>query len=157
MRPQSILKLTISIALPLVVGAIAGSFTSEAIPNWYATLNRPSFNPPNWLFAPVWTCLYILMGVSLYMIWILPPGKERNKGLLAFGIQLALNFTWTFLFFYFKTMGIALVEIIVLWGCIMIMIVLFYRMKPWAGYINIPYILWVSFATILNAAYYSLN
>jgi translocator protein len=146
MRPQSILKLVISIALPLVVGAIAGSFTSEAIPNWYATLNRPSFNPPNWLFAPVWTCLYIL-----------PPSKGRNKGLLAFGIQLALNFTWSFLFFYFKTMGIALVEIIVLWGCILIMIVLFYRMKPWAGYINIPYIMWVSFATILNAAYYSLN
>jgi translocator protein len=157
MNSRSIVKLIISIALPLAVGAIAGSFTSEAIPNWYSTLNRPSFNPPNWLFAPVWTCLYILMGISLYLIWILPPGKDRDKSLVVFAIQLLLNFAWSFLFFYFKSMGTALAEIIVLWGSILTMIVLFYRLKPWAGYVNIPYILWVSFATILNAAYYALN
>lgn len=157
MKIRSVVKMIISLAIPLVVGAIAGSFTAEAIPDWYATLNRPSFNPPNWLFAPVWTTLYILMGISLYMIWMLPEGKDRNRALFIFVVQLALNFIWSFLFFYYKTIGIALVEIVALWCSILLMIILFYRLKPAAGYINIPYLLWVSFAAVLNAAYYTLN
>jgi translocator protein len=154
---NSIAKLIVSLALPLTIGAIAGIFTAKAIPNWYSTLNQPSFNPPNWLFGPVWTTLYILLGISLYIVWTLPPGKERNMGLIAFGIQLALNFGWSFLFFYFKNPGLALIEIITLWISIVFMLILFYKLKPIATYINIPYLLWVSFATILNAAYFKLN
>ncbi len=157
MNTISISKLIASLALPLAVGAIAGLFTAKSIPNWYATLNQPSFNPPNWLFGPVWTTLYILMGISLYMIWTLEPGKERNLALVAFGVQLVLNFAWSFFFFYFKTLGFALIEIVALWTSIIFMIVLFYKLKPMAAYMNIPYLLWVSFATILNAAYYKLN
>lgn len=157
MSTSSILKLIVSLALPLAVGAISGLFTSNAISEWYTTLNRPSFNPPNWLFGPVWTTLYILMGISLYMVWTLEPGKERNMALVAFGVQLVLNFGWSFFFFYFKTIGFALIEIVALWSSIVLMLVLFYRIKPMAAYINIPYLLWVSFATILNAAYYKLN
>ena len=157
MNITSITKLIVSLALPLTVGAIAGAFTAKAIPNWYSTLQQPSFNPPNWVFGPVWTTLYILMGVSLYMIWTLAPGKERNMALLAFGIQLLLNFGWSFFFFYFKTLGFALVEIVALWISIVFMLILFYKIKPLSAYINIPYLLWVSFATVLNAAYYKLN
>ena len=157
MNTTSVKKLITSLTLPLAVGSIAGIFTTRAIPNWYATLNQPSFNPPNWLFGPVWTTLYILMGISLYMVWALPTGKERNIALLAFGVQLVLNFAWSFFFFYFKTIGFALIEVLVLWMSIVGMIVLFNKVKPIAAYMNIPYLLWVSFATILNAAYFNLN
>ncbi len=157
MNANTILKLIVSIALPLAVGGIAGFYTSQAIPTWYTTLNRPSFNPPNWLFGPVWTTLYLLMGISLYMIWSLPSGRERNIGLLAFGIQLVLNFGWSFIFFYYRTIGLALIEIVLLWVSIVVMIILFYKLKPLTAYLNIPYLLWVSFATALNAAYYHLN
>ena len=157
MHTKSISKLIISLALPLAVGAIAGFFTAKAIPDWYATLNQPSFNPPNWLFGPVWTALYVLMGISFFMIWTLAPGKERNAALAVFGIQLLLNFGWSFFFFYFNTIGVALAEIIMLWISIVVMLVLFHKQKPMAAYLNFPYLGWVSFATILNAAYYILN
>jgi translocator protein len=152
-----IVKLVVALLLPLAVGAIAGRFTAAAIPGWYASLNRPAFSPPNWVFAPVWTALYLLMGISLYLIWQLPPSKARNRALLVFGLQLLLNFAWSFLFFYFKQMGLALVNIVLLWLCIVAMIVLFRRLKPWAAWLNIPYLLWVTFATVLNAAYCYLN
>ena len=154
---NSVLKLIISLALPLAVGAVAGIFTARAIPTWYTTLNQPSFNPPNRLFGPVWTLLYLLMGISLYWIWSMAPGKERNLALLAFGAQLLLNFGWSFLFFYYKTLGLALVETAIMWVSIVVMLVFFYRVKPIAAYFNIPYLLWVSFATLLNAAYFRLN
>lgn len=157
MNMSSVAKFIISLLLPLGIGAISGLFTARAIPTWYASLNQPSFNPPNWLFGPVWTTLYILMGISLYMIWSLEPGKERNLALVSFGVQLVLNFGWSFFFFYFKTIGFAMIEIIALWSSIVFMLLLFYKMKPMAAYLNIPYLLWVSFATILNAAYFKLN
>jgi len=150
-------KLAVSLALPLAVGAVAGLFTAKAVPEWYATLNRPSFNPPNWLFGPVWTALYILLGISLFLIWRLDSGKERKLAILAFLFQLVLNFGWSFLFFYFKMIGFALVEIVTLWFAIVSMLYLFYKIKPMAAYINIPYFLWVTFAGILNSSYYFLN
>jgi tryptophan-rich sensory protein len=139
------------------VGAVAGIFTAEAIPVWYASLNQPSFNPPNWLFGPVWTTLYIVMGVSFYLIWKMDTSQNRNRAIGVFLFQLILNFFWSFLFFYFKNLGLALVEIILLWLSIATMIFTFYKVKPIAAYINIPYLLWVSFATALNAAYFYLN
>jgi tryptophan-rich sensory protein len=157
MNRLQFLKLIVSILLPLSLGSIAGIFTVQSVPEWYATLNRPSFNPPNWIFGPVWTALYILMGISLFLIWKQDVSKERNLAILAFLFQLLLNFGWSFIFFYFNMIGFALIEIILLWISIAIMLVLFYKIKPMASYINLPYLLWVTFATILNASYYFLN
>jgi tryptophan-rich sensory protein len=157
MKISHTIKLIISILLPLSVGAIAGMFTSQAVPAWYATLNRPSFNPPNWVFGPVWTTLYILLGISFFLIWKEEASKERDLAIKVFSIQMLLNFAWSFLFFYFNLIGAALIEIILLWISIASMIYLFFKIKPVAAYMNIPYLLWVSFATILNAEYYFLN
>lgn len=157
MDKSQILKLLVSIILPLGLGAIAGMFTAQSVPEWYASLNRPSFNPPNWIFGPVWTTLYLLMGVSLFLIWKEDASKERNVAIVVFLVQLLLNFGWSFIFFYFNRIGLALVEIILLWINIVLMLVLFYRIRPLAAYLNIPYLLWVSFASVLNAAYYFLN
>jgi len=151
------LKFLISVLLPLGLGAIAGMFTSQAVPEWYATLNRPSFNPPNWIFGPVWTALYILMGISFFLIWKQDVSKERNRAILVYLLQLLLNFAWSLIFFYFNLIGLAFVEIILLWISIVMMLVVFYKIKPIASYINIPYFLWVTFATVLNASYYFLN
>lgn len=157
MNKSQILKLLASLALPLILGAIAGLFTADAVPEWFKGLNRPSFSPPNWLFGPVWTILYILMGVSLFLIWKQGVSKERNIALFVFLLQLLLNFAWSFIFFYYNMIGLALIEIILLWIIILVMLVLFYKIKPMAAYLNIPYLLWVSFATILTAAYFILN
>lgn len=157
MTKSNIIKLILSLILPLSIGAFAGMFTSEAIPGWYATLNRPSFNPPNWLFGPVWTTLYILMGISFYLIWKQEKSKERNFAMLAFLIQLALNFAWSFIFFYFNKIGFAFAEIVLLWLSIVLMMIRFYKIKPITAYINIPYLLWVSFASMLNLSYSLLN
>jgi len=100
MNKSQIFKLIVSLTLPLGLGAIAGMFTSKAVPVWYATLNRPSFNPPGWVFGPVWTTLYILLGISLFLIWKLSASKERNLAIFIFLVQQALNFGWSFIVFY---------------------------------------------------------
>ncbi|KAF0202940.1 MAG: tryptophan-rich sensory [Bacteroidetes bacterium] len=157
MKTTHIWKLIFSILLPLLIGAIAGMFTAQAVPDWYNQLNQPSFNPPGWIFGPVWTILYIVMGFSLFLIWKLEAGKQRNQAIAIFFVQLLLNFGWSFFFFYFQMIGVALVEIIVLWLTIVLMLTRFYKLKPLAAYLNIPYLLWVTFATVLNAAYFFLN
>ena len=115
MNAAQLIKLIASLILTLGVGGIAGIFTASAVSGWYASLNRPSFSPPNWLFGPVWTMLYILMGISLFLIWNLEPSKERNLALIIFMVQLLFNFCWSFIFFHFKMIGPALVDIVVLW------------------------------------------
>lgn len=157
MKRSDITKLIISILIPLVLGAIAGRFTAQAVPDWYASLNKPSFSPPNWIFGPVWTILYILLGISLYLIWKQIPSKERNNAILIFSIQLFLNFIWSFVFFYFNQIGLALIVIICLWLSIVLMLIRFFKIKPLAAYLNIPYLLWVTFASVLNTGYYILN
>lgn len=151
-------KLVISLVLPLAVGFIGSIFTTYSIDDgWYASLKQPSFNPPASVFGPVWTILYILMGISLYMVWKEVPGRKRENALGVFALQLLLNFLWSLFFFYFKDIEIAMLDIIALWISIVIMVWMFYRVKPLAGWLNIPYLLWVSFATALNIAYYVLN
>ncbi|WP_304231998.1 TspO/MBR family protein [Jiulongibacter sediminis] len=145
------------LAIPLTIGGVSGFATVTGIDSWYSSINKPSFNPPNWIFAPVWTTLYALMGVSLFLIWQSPASQLRTNALIIFGIQLFLNFCWSFLFFYFESPGLALIEIVFLWGSILMMIFYFIKVKPIAGYLQIPYILWVSFASILNAAIWHLN
>ena len=157
MKRSDITKLIISILFPLALGAIAGRFTAQAVPDWFASLNRPSFSPPNWIFGPVWTILYILLGISLYLIWKQIPSKERNNALLIFSLQMFLNFIWSFVFFYFNQIGLALIVIVGLWISIVFMLISFYKLKPSAAYLNLPYLLWVTFASVLNAGYFILN
>jgi tryptophan-rich sensory protein len=157
MNKSNIIKLAISLVIPLAVGSISGIVTAQSVSTWYASLNRPSFAPPNWLFGPVWTSLYILLGISFFIIWKQNSSKERNRAIAVFLLQMFLNFGWTFCFFYFKIIGLALVEIIFLWITIVTMLFLFYKIKPVAAYLNFPYLFWVSFATVLTADYYFLN
>jgi benzodiazapine receptor len=156
-KKVSIKKLIISLGLPLLMGALSGFFASQTIPMWYEKLHQPSFRPPNWLFAPVWIVLYLLMGISLYLIWRLRVSRERNMALVAFVVQLLLNFGWSFLFFSSNMIGLAFVEILALWASIILMLLIFYKIKPVASYLNIPYFFWVTFAAVLNALYFTLN
>lgn len=157
MKIKNTFKLIVSLALPLSLGVIAGLYTAEAVPEWYTSLNKPSFNPPSFVFGPVWTILYLLLGFSFYLIWSKPKSKIRTVSMEIYFVQLLLNFAWSFLFFYFHTIGLALVDIIFLMVSIVIMLILFFKINPLASYLNIPYLLWVIFATALNAAYLNLN
>ncbi len=152
------LKIIISIVICLAVGFSSGLVTADAIPNWYADLNKPFFNPPNWLFAPAWTVLYILMGIAAGMIW--------NKGLdqkiirtamIIFVIQLVLNGLWTLIFFGMKNPPLAFAEIVLLWGMILLCIIRFGKINKTAAWLMIPYILWVTFAAALNFSIWQLN
>ena len=147
----------ICILIPLAIGGISGFATASSINDWYVSLNKPSFNPPNYLFAPVWTCLYLLMGISLFLIWKSPTGQDRNNALIVFAIQISLNFIWSFIFFKFRLSGLAFLEILFLWSSILLMIIIFSRISKPAAYLQIPYLFWVSFASILNAAIWRLN
>ncbi len=154
--PKSI-KLIIAILLPMVIGGFSGFLTANSINDWYTTLQQPSFNPPNWVFGPVWTTLYLIMGISLYRIWILPVSEERNFAIVVFFGQMILNFFWSLIFFRWHLIGTALAEIILMWVMIATMIHLFKKLDKVAGIMNVPYLLWVTFASVLNAAYFVLN
>lgn len=141
-----------------LVGILGTPFTISAIPTWYATLNKPFFSPPNWIFAPVWTLLYLLMGVSLYLIWTHRGKKKQTReAIMYFLAQLACNFLWTPVFFGLKSPFLALIVIIIMWILIVFTIKRFYALSKTAGYLLIPYLSWVSFATMLNAAILLLN
>jgi tryptophan-rich sensory protein len=155
---KNILRFIAALALPLTVGAVAGVFTSSAVKGWYSTVNKPSFNPPNWVFAPVWTCLYILMGIAFYIIWQKQAGTSfKNKAISFYVLQLVFNFTWSLVFFYFHQPGWALVNIAVLWLLIAGTIYFFLKISKPAGWLLVPYLLWVSFASVLNYAIWHLN
>ena len=152
------LKIVIAVGICLAVGSASGLATASSINDWYVTLNKPSFNPPNWIFAPVWTLLYIMMGVAAALVW--EEGWEKpavKNGLIFFGIQLLLNSLWTVLFFGLKQANIAFAEILILWVVLLLTILKFLKIRKVAGYLLIPYILWVSFATVLNGAIWQLN
>lgn len=149
--------LLLCLLIPLIVGFLSGIATAESITTWYAGLNKPFFNPPNFLFGPVWTLLYILMGVSLFLVLRVGPHPLRSKAIVIFSVQLVLNALWSFIFFAFHAPGWALLEIGVLWTCILYMIFMFGRISRVAGLLQIPYLLWVTFATLLNAAIFYLN
>ena len=157
MDKAKLLKLLGSLILPIGLGSIAGIITAKEISAWYAALNKPSFNPPGYLFGPVWSALYILMGVSMFLIWNTPKTKLRQKALTVFGVQLFFNFWWSILFFSFHTILLSLVDILLLWFLIIYMITLFKKIKPVAAYLQIPYLLWLTFATVLNICIWYLN
>jgi tryptophan-rich sensory protein len=153
---MKVLKLIASIIISFAAGAIGAIFTASAIPTWYATLIKPSFNPPSWLFAPAWSILYILMGIAFYLVW--QTSKENKKiAYIAFFTQLVLNALWSIIFFGFHNLSLAFGEIVILWFAILWTFISFYKISRPASYLLIPYILWVIFAAILNFAILRLN
>ncbi|MEM5812410.1 MAG: TspO/MBR family protein [Candidatus Aenigmatarchaeota archaeon] len=150
-------KLIISVLIPLSVGFLGSFFTSSSVESWYLTLNKPEFNPPNWLFAPVWTFLFILMGVSFYLVWKIDFGGKRNSLIGIYSFQLSLNLLWSLLFFGIRNPFFALVEIIFLWFAIMMNVLVFYKASKNSGLLLIPYLMWVSFASVLNYFVVILN
>lgn len=158
MKINSFFKLIISISVTEIAGIIGSIFTISSIPTWYATLEKPVLNPPNWIFGPVWTILYALMGIALFLIW--KKGLDRKgvkKSLYVFGIHLVLNTLWSIVFFGLQSPGLALLNIILLLGSIVLTMVLFYKISKAAMWLLVPYIIWVSFATYLNFSIWILN
>ncbi len=158
MTPRNFFKLIACIVLCEVAGLIGTIFTSDVIPTWYAGLVKPPLNPPSWIFGPVWTMLYILMGVSLYSIWQKGIQKlQVVKAVSVFVLQLALNTAWSIVFFGMKDIFLALITIVLLWVSIVVTMRLFAKISKFALYLLIPYIAWVSFAAYLNTAIWFLN
>lgn len=181
MKYNNWLKLLLSIIVCEFAGVIGAFFTTPAIGSWYKNLNKPSFNPPSWIFGPVWTILFVLMGVSLYLVWIknwkiknkiISDGKkswntlsdkflsgkwQKANIILIFAVQLVLNILWSFIFFAAHSPVWAFFELLMLWFAILFTIINFYRVCQTAAILLIPYILWVSFAGILNYFLWILN
>ena len=145
---KSFIRLLLWISLCLGVGFVGSIFTVSSIPTWYAGLNKPLFSPPNWIFGPVWTLLYILMGIAAYL------NEKINRYFIT---QLVLNFLWSIIFFYLHQPLLAFIEIVFLWIFILLTIKDFYKKSRPAAYLLIPYLAWVSFASILNLAVVWLN
>jgi len=157
MKAIDVVKLVVSIAVPLLAGFGSTVWTINTIPTWYASLKKPWFSPPNVVFAPVWTTLYILMGVALFLIWRSPRNRTRDTGIALFAAQLVVNVTWTFAFFGLQNTLFGVLTIVPLWILIAVTIYQFYKVDKWASYLLVPYLAWVSIATALNASVYLLN
>jgi len=156
---NKIVKIAIALIICLAVGYSASTVTRPSVETWYPTIVKPVFNPPNWIFMPVWTLLYILMAIAAGLVWdkIKEQTEEVKKALLFFIIQLILNAIWSYLFFGLKNPLLALVEIVLLWLMIYETYFKFIKINKTAGYLLIPYLAWVGFATILNASIWWLN
>ena len=151
-------KLVLAIIICQLAGFIGSLFTMPAIAGWYSQLNKPSFNPPNWLFGPAWLTLYTLMGISAYLIWRRGIAKKEVKtALIIFGVQLILNSLWSIIFFGLKLPWLAFAEISLLWIFILLTILKFLKISQPAGLLLLPYLAWVSFASLLNFSIARLN
>jgi len=157
-RVRDIVEAVVAVLICQGAGLIGSVATFPSIPTWYASLEKPFFNPPNWLFGPVWTALYTLMGISAFLVW--RKGIRDRQVKVALGIfvaQLILNSLWSIVFFGLHSLLGGLIVILPLWVAILLSIVTFYRISKTAGVLLIPYILWVSFATLLNFSLWQLN
>lgn len=152
------IRLLTAIFVCQAAGLVGAKVTRPALKPWYRDLKKPFFTPPDWLFAPAWITLYLLMAVAAYLIWMQGLNTDGVKAaLLVFIIQLILNSAWSFIFFGMKSLFYGLIEIIFLWISIAMCLVLFWQILPLAGWLMVPYLLWVSFATALNFAIWKLN
>jgi translocator protein len=166
-RRHSAFALAGFLAVTFLVAGISTTFTVSALPTWYAALAKPSFNPPNQIFGPVWTLLYTLMAIAAWLVWRLAdvPFRRGVAGVLSirrlalfwFFVQLALNFLWCFVFFGHHRIGLSVVEIVFLWLAVAGTTVVFFRLSRPAGWIFMPYLVWVTFAAVLNLAIWRLN
>ena len=152
------IRLIASLLLCQAAGAIGGFFTARKIPTWYAGLVKPSFNPPSWVFGPVWTILYLLMGFAFYLIWVqVPSTSGRNQALTFFLVQLALNALWSYFFFGLQKPWWGVTEMAFLWVAILLTLLSFFPLSAKAGWLLVPYLAWVTFAFALNLAIARLN
>ena len=156
-RGKQIVGLATSILICFAAAGLGSVVTTSKIPNWYAELAKPAWTPPGWLFGPVWTALYLGMAIAAWLIW----RKRRIGGaklpLALFATQLALNSLWSVLFFGFQRPGVAFIEILLLWSAIFATLLAFWRHSTLAGSLLIPYLVWVSFAAVLNWSIWRLN
>ena len=153
-------RILVLVVTCLAVAYFSSLVTRPSVETWYTTIEKPSFNPPNWLFAPVWTTLFVMMGIAGGLVWHeinSPKREEVKKAMLFFAIQLGLNALWSYLFFGLKNPLLALIEIILLWLMIYETYIKFAKINKISGYLFVPYLLWVSFATVLNASIWWLN
>jgi tryptophan-rich sensory protein len=174
MQLPKYLKIIVGIVICQLAGVVGSIFTfpqtgsslsgGAMVGSWYSTLNLPSINPPSWLFGPVWTTLFVLMGVAVGLVWTTyakaAAGQEKNKikiGLWLFVVQLVLNVLWSVIFFGWRNPGLAFFELLVLWLAILFTKIYFYQVSRTAAYLLLPYILWVSFAGYLNFSIWRLN
>jgi tryptophan-rich sensory protein len=160
------LRLGFSIAIPLVAGVIGSNFTSESVSTWYQTIEKPSFSPPDWLFGPVWTTLYVMMGISLFIVWRATTNtttftqvRRGRKALafIAFSSQILLNVLWSFIFFGLRSPQLAFAEIMILLISIVVTIVIFSKISKLAAVLMMSYAVWVTFASLLNLQIWLLN
>ncbi len=157
MRIELIWKIVFWVVLCLLVGQVAGYLTLDAVKTWYPGIVKPSFNPPNWVFAPVWIALYIVMGVAAGLVWSAPKSSLRGQAMAVFTVHLLINAAWSLAFFYMHSPLYGLLVIAPLWVLIVYLMALFGRIRPLAAWLLLPYLLWVSFAAVLNTAIFVLN
>lgn len=157
MKRENVLSLIIFLVICFAVAGVGSLATRPNITTWYATLNKPSWNPPNSLFGPVWTLLYAMMAVAGWLVWKHAGWQAGRAAMIIFAVQLVLNLAWSFIFFNFHQMGLAFLEIILLWLAIVATIVIFSSVSKVAAVLLIPYLLWVSFAAFLNFTIWRLN
>ncbi len=157
MKFDDIVKLVVAFAASFLAAILGTLFTIPNIPSWYASLNKPSFVPPDWLFGPVWTILYILMAVALFLIWREPKSKQRDSAIALYAAQLIMNVLWSIAFFGLHSVLLGLALILVLLVLLLLTAYEFYKISRPAAYAMVPYVLWVGFATLLNGAIYILN
>lgn len=155
---RSVVSLAVWLGIVFAAAAIGSVGTSSSVSTWYQTIRKPVFTPPGWVFGPVWTALYVMMAAAAWVVWskcgFAPTGRMP---LALFGVQLVLNACWSLLFFGLQNPGLALVEIVVLWSAVLGTTILFWRVAPTAGWLMAPYLLWGSFACVLNASIWWMN
>jgi tryptophan-rich sensory protein len=157
LKATEFLKLGASVFLCQIAGFLGALFTAPAIPTWYAALKKPFFTPPNWIFSPVWISLFILMGISLFFVWRRQDHPQFRKALIFFFVQLVLNVLWSLSFFGLRAPLLGLIDIVLLWVAILFTILNFLKVSKFAGALLLPYLVWVSFATLLNFSLWILN
>ncbi|WP_395661202.1 TspO/MBR family protein [Aestuariivirga sp.] len=154
-RRNSWLVLAGFIVLCLTTGGIGGFATQPSIDGWYRLIAKPWWTPPDWVFGPVWTLLYIMIAVAAWLVW--KTGDRVRPAMVLFGVQLALNLLWSLLFFGARSPGMALVEVVFLWSAVLFTMLAFFGRQTTAGWLFVPYLAWVSFAAVLNFAIWSMN
>lgn len=158
MPGRNLWKLVVAVAVVELIGNLGAIFTLPAISTWYASLAKPSFTPPSWLFGPAWIVLYALIGIALYLVWERGAGKPKfRNAMLAFGAQLVLNVMWSFAFFGLHSPAYGVIVIVALWIAILAAVITFYRISRAAAYALVPYLIWVTFAAILNMFVFLMN
>ncbi len=157
MQLKNSVSFLVLIGICLSVSALGGWITHTSVNDWYQTLHKPPLNPPDWLFAPTWITLYVMMAIAAWRVWTRSSGQPRRKAMLAFAIQLTLNLAWSFFFFGAKSPGMAAIEIFALWFAIISSLIIFWRIDRLAGWLMCPYLFWVTFAIYLNISIFALN